>query len=48
MLISPSFVDGTRLAFSLCALVCLVAAAASFYHERKKAPVGAPVENRKA
>ena len=44
-LISPAFIDGTKLAFSLCALVCIVAAAASFYHSRKKAPAGAQAGN---
>lgn len=35
-LISPSFIDGTKLAFALCALVSLLGAAASFYHGRRK------------
>ena len=41
-LISPAFIDGTKLAFFLCALVSLIAAAASLYHSKKKSPAGVP------
>ena len=37
-LISPAFIDGTKLAFLLCALVSLIAAAVSLRHGRKNAP----------